>query len=121
MVWVGGKLHAVSGGIGPPDREAELIYPAGYPARFIEVRLIPDPPIDHWAQLGTDVNADGSVCFVTAESWTPQMTVADALDRACDWWFNYWLIVERSYWLASWPSHGKATLSSGARAALCYQ
>lgn len=121
MAWVGGKLRAASGNIAPPDRAAELIYPAGYPARFIEARLIPDPPRDHWAQLGTHVNADGSVCFVTAESWTPQMTAADALGLASDWWFNYWLIVEKNFWMAPWPRRGKATLSSGARAALYHR
>jgi hypothetical protein len=104
-----------------PQRAVKLIYPPGYPARFIEVRLIPDPPSEQWGMLGTHVNLDGSVCFITGEGWTPQMTVRSALDLATDWWFNYWVIVERNRWLLSWPDHGRITLSSDQRATLYHR
>lgn len=118
MVWVGGALRGRGDGLSTPARDAELMYPPGYPARFMEVRLLPDPPEEHWAQLGTHVNADGSVCFIRAESWTPQMTARDALDLANDWLFNYWLIVEQGYWMLPWPARGTARISKPTRAAL---
>ncbi|MHB8243101.1 MAG: hypothetical protein ACYDHN_14070 [Solirubrobacteraceae bacterium] len=101
-----------------PERAAVLIYPTGYPARFIEVRLIPNPPHEQWGMLGTHVNVDGSVCFITGEGWTPQMTVRSALKLATDWWFNYWVIVERDRWFLKWPERGRVTVPSGQRAAL---
>jgi hypothetical protein len=116
--WSGGTLWASSAGVTAPERGVQLIYPTGYPARFIEVRLIPDPPTVQWGMLGTHVNLDGSVCFITGEGWTPQMTVRTALDLANDWWFNYWVIVEQDQWFLDWPDQGRITLSSGHRAAL---
>lgn len=117
-LWSGGTLRASHAGVQTPGRAAQLIYPPGYPARFIEVRLIPDPPSEHWGMLGTHVNIDGSVCFITGESWTPQMTVRTALALATDWWFNYWVIVQRNRWLLTWPDHGRVTIPADQRAAL---
>ena len=116
--WVGGTLRAFHLGVAPPTRPAELIYPRGFPARFMEVRLIPDPPREQWGLLGTHLNVDGSACFISGEGWTPQMTVQTALNLACDWWFNFWVIVEQGRWNLSWPSEGRVALSPEARAAL---
>lgn len=120
-LWSGGTLQASCTGVQTPKRAARLIYPLGYPARFVEIRLIPDPPHELWARLGTHLNVDGSVCFIAGESWTPQMTVRSALTLATDWWFNYWVIVECNQWFLNWPDHGRVIVPADQRAALHYR
>lgn len=116
--WVGGTLQASHQGVEAPASQADLIYPTGFPARFMEVRLIPNPPRGQWGVLGAHLNVDGSACFITGESWTPQMTAQTALALANDWWFNFWVIVEKNLWNLDWPSHGRVALSPDERAAL---
>jgi hypothetical protein len=117
-VWSGGTLQASNAGLDAPGRAAQLIYPLGFPARFMEVRLIPDPPCELWGVLGTHLNHDGSACCITGESWTPQMTVKTTLALALDWWFNYWVIVENNRWALRWPDQGRVTVPRDEYAAI---
>jgi hypothetical protein len=117
-VWIGGTLRARQGRLETPARAARLIYPAGYPARFVEIRLTPGPPREQWGMVGSHVNLDGSVCFITGESWTPQMTVRSALALTEDWWFNYWVIVEREQSGLTWPDRGRVRVPAARHAAL---
>lgn len=116
--WTGDALHSSCAGVSAPPRRVAFVYPSGFPARCVEVRLIPDPARELWGRLGTHLNNDGSACVIAAEGWTPQMTVADTLHLAQDWWFNYWVIVENDLWFLSWPSQGKVTVPPEYRAAL---
>lgn len=75
------------------EHSLRLIYPHGYPARFIEARLRPSLTKSLSGSLGVHVNLDGSVCYVTAEGWTPQDTVATALGLLQDWWETYYWLV----------------------------
>jgi len=89
FAWEGGTLLRKK-----PDAEhsVRLVYPEGYPARFIEARLQPELSPTLNGALGLHVNMDGSICYVTAEGWTPQDTVSDALELLNTWWSKYhWL------------------------------
>lgn len=88
--WEGGLLRRRK-----PDAEhaVRLIYPYGFPSRFIEARLQPELPTVFSGALGTHVNTDGSICYITAEGWTPQDTASAALKLLQKWWKEYyWLI-----------------------------
>lgn len=88
--WEGGSLRRRK-----PDAEhsVRLIYPIGYPARFIEARLQPGLTPLLTGALGAHVNSDGSVCYVTAEGWSPQDTVSTALELLEVWWEQYYWLV----------------------------
>jgi hypothetical protein len=120
MSWTGGAVGGkATQGIDTPIRRLELIYPEGFPARFIEARLLPSLSPDVWGMLGAHVNVDGSACFVAGEGWGPQMTASTALRLLEDWWFNYWVAIEN--YMAdyvSWPSSGKLDVPEPVRAAI---
>lgn len=117
--WVGGSFSPTSAGVRAPRRRARLIYPDGFPARFIEARLNPELPESTWGMVGAHVNVDGSACYITGEGWTPQLTVRDALNRLTDWWFNYWaLVINELGDVFPWPGRGRVVIPSDWRAAL---
>lgn len=89
MCWEGGHLQSSHRGRETPRRGLRLIYPQGFPARYVEARLVPDPPREQWGMWLAHVNADGSACYTTADSWRPQDTVRDALKLLDLWWWNY--------------------------------
>jgi hypothetical protein len=105
--WEGGTISKRRQGKLAPQRSVKLIYPVGFPARFIEARLGPDLPREHWGLLGVHVNNDGSACYVNADGWTPQDTVRTALDMLEDWWWHYYWIVQRGEG-GTWPAQGPA-------------
>lgn len=90
LAWEGGTLVSSHRRRETPRRDVSLIYPKGFPARFIEARLDPDPPQEQWGMWLAHVNADGSACYVTADGWRPQDTVRDALKLLDVWWWNYY-------------------------------
>lgn len=88
--WEGGTLKRKKPAA---EHAVRLIYPHGFPARFIEARLQPELSPTLSGALGLHVNNDGSVCYVTADGWTPQDTVRDALELLDEWWAKYhWLV-----------------------------
>jgi hypothetical protein len=103
--WHGGAISKRYKGISVPSRHFRLIYPTGYPARFVEARLEPDLPKDQWGMLGVHVNSDGSACYVNADGWSPQDTVFDAVQMLERWWWNYYWIVEEGRG-GIWPANG---------------
>jgi hypothetical protein len=103
--WEGGTLRRTWRGKATTERSVRLIYPYGYPARFIEARIVPEPPSESRAAFDAHINIDGSACYVTADGWSPQDTVKDALRLLCDWWWNYYWLVEREL-PKPWPSRG---------------
>jgi hypothetical protein len=120
MGWTGGAVggHPAQG-LRPPRRTVELIYPSGFPARFIEARLMPDPQPRTWGMLGSHVNVDGSACYIAGEGWWPQLTARDALELLEVWWFNFWIVIERAVGeLVTWPTRGRLTVPEALRAAL---
>lgn len=106
--WIGGEISKTRAGRHTELRPARLIYPTGFPARFIEARIEPDPPSEFWGAYGTHVNADGSACYVNADGWSPQDTVQKALELFETWWWNYYWIVEKKVDVA-WPPRGAVT------------
>lgn len=119
LAWNGGHLKMTHQGITTPARKVRLVYPPGYPARFVNAWLDPPIPRERWAMTGAHVNSDGSACYIAGEAWTPQMTVKDALKLLKDWWFNYWVIVEKGLGLLlKWPTTGLADIPRECRAAL---
>lgn len=111
-------MRAKAQGLATPWRRVRLAYPEGFPARFIEAHLDPPPPREQWGMLGAHVNVDGSACYVAGEGWSPDLTAADAVRLLRDWWFNYWVIVERGRWWRPWPDQGLLRLESSDHAAL---
>jgi hypothetical protein len=105
--WEGGRLSDKWRGVRTPQRTVRLIYPYGFPARFIEARIVPDPPRELWGAYGAHVNVDGSACYVNADGWSPQDTVADALSLLKIWWWNYYWINESDRQDLKWPRHGR--------------
>ncbi|HEX9966350.1 MAG TPA: hypothetical protein VGB06_00240 [Solirubrobacterales bacterium] len=103
--WRGGTVAKRYKGKSAPPRCAQLIYPYGFPARFIEARLEPNIPRDFWGMLGLHVNADGSACYVNGDGWSPQDTVQKALELFEEWWWNYYWLVEMGV-EQTWPSNG---------------
>jgi hypothetical protein len=107
--WEGGAFKRSWKGQTTPERPAVLIYPYGYPARFFEVRIDPEPPDKVRAGYDTHVHFDGSVCYITADGWTPQDTAATAVRLLGDWWWNYYWLVERGV-PKPWPLRGLVDL-----------
>lgn len=107
--WEGGSVQKRHRGKLAPERRVRLIYPSGFPARFIEARLEPDIAEEHWGLLGVHVNADGSACYVNADGWSPQDTVRTALSLLEGWWWHYYWLVERGIG-GEWPTSGFAEI-----------
>lgn len=107
--WTGGSIQGRHRGKMTVERPAKLIYPVGFPARFIEARLEPDIPQEHWGLLGVHVNADGSACYVNADGWSPQDTARTALTMLKTWWWHYYWLVESGIG-GDWPDKGFAEI-----------
>jgi hypothetical protein len=105
--WRGGMIQKRYRGKATASRSVRLIYPAGYPARFIEARLEPEIPSEQWGLLGVHVNSDGSACYINADGWSPQDDVRTALALLANWWWNYHWVVELSA-VDTWPDDGLA-------------
>jgi hypothetical protein len=113
--WQGGAIQAKRPGRITPPQAFRLIYPAAFPARFIEARMVPEIPEPQWGALAIHVNQDGSACYVTGEGWRPQDTVADCVRLLEDWWWNYFWLgrLERKEPGAylKWPSTGRVDVA----------
>lgn len=113
--WEGGTVQASRPGRLTPPQAFRLIYPAGFPARFIEARMVPELPEDQWGAAFIHVNLDGSACYATAEGWRPQDTVRDCLRLLEDWWWNYyWLGREEKRSAGAfmrWPDSGRVDIA----------
>lgn len=118
LSWTGGSVGGERWtGIKAPTRAVELIYPTGFPARFIEARLLPELPRSKWGMVGAHVNLDGSACYVAGEGWWPQMTVQDAVELLEVWWFNYWVVIDHDLSDAlRWPPRGRVRVPEVLRA-----
>jgi hypothetical protein len=108
--WEGGTVSDKWRGTRTPERSVRLIYPRGFPARFIEARIDPDPPQDLWGAYGAHVNVDGSACYVNADGWSPQDTVVEALALLKIWWWNYYWINEADRKGLRWPQRGRVEI-----------
>lgn len=102
-----GTVSKVWKGRSAPEQKVRLIYPFGFPARFLEARLIPDLPKAAWGAWGSHVNSDGSACYVTADEWSPQDTAVEAARLLANWWWNYFWVHESKFEV-SWPERGLA-------------
>lgn len=108
--WEGGNVSDGWRGVRTPQRNVRLIYPSGFPSRFIEARIDPDPPRELWGAYGAHVNVDGSACYVNADGWSPQDTVVEALSLLKIWWWNYYWINESNRQGLHWPARGRVEL-----------
>jgi hypothetical protein len=111
LAWEG-DLDDVPAGTNAPALHVRVVCPSAFPIRSPRVvPLSPELPDNAWGHEWHRWR-EGPICIVRPSQWEPTYTVAQAVEKAATWYFNYVALTHGL--IDAMPDVGRATIAAPA-------